>query len=363
MLTDEQAQFAQMLDRFVRQEYAGSLNDRIVDRARLSRAAEMGCLSLAVPEDQGGFGGAVETMLMMQILAPALPKEPIFASGVHAAALLGAALPSEIAAEMLPSLADGRLIVAPALAEAGQRYRVDQVATVDRRDGDDWVIDGEKHLVVHAAHADALILSARIGREGPLALFRVDKGTDGVALTERQRIDALPCADIVFARCRLPGSSLIAQANVAAAIAAANDRAEAAQVAEMVGLMDALIGETIAYLRIRKQFGSEIGRFQALQHRVADMWIACEEARSLALAAALSCTEPDDVRRRAVSMAKLHACDTAQRVAADAVQMHGGIGVTDELIVGHWFKRLLALRADLGDRRFHMDRLIGDGQC
>src|SRR5262249_33462914 len=129
-------------------------------------------------------------------------------------------------------------------------------------------------------------------------------------------------------------------------------------VAEMVGLMDALVVTTIEYVRTRKQFGVPIGSFQALQHRIADMWMACEETRSLAFAAALSCSGPAGERRWAVSVGKVRACDAARLVGAEAIQLHGGMGMTDELIVGHWYKRLLALQLSLGDRRHHLQRVV-----
>ena len=144
------------------------------------------------------------------------------------------------------------------------------------------------------------------------------------------------------------------------ALAHAADLAEAAQVAEMVGLMAALVSTTIDYVRTRRQFGVAIGTFQALQHRIADMWMACEETRSLAFAAALACGGPADGRRRAVSLAKIRACDAAHLVGGEAIQLHGGIGMTDELIVSHWYRRLLALRASLGDRRHYLNRIVAD---
>lgn len=356
MLTDEQVQFAQILDRVVEQEYGGRSGVHRFDRRRLGRIAELGCLSLAVPEQMGGYGGPVERMLVMQHLAPGLPAEPILASGIHAAALLVAALPNPAAAELLPGLMDGSVIATVADQEEGARYRTDQVATLARPDADGWLLDGEKHLVAFAEEADVLIVSARDAQGGELGLYRIDAQAPGLHVTARSGVDGLPRGDVRLVGCR--ASALIADRAVDAMLSAATDQAEAAQVAEMVGLMDALIRETTGYLQTRRQFGTEIGRFQALQHRLADMWMWCEEARSLALAAALSCEASAEERARTVSMAKMQACDAAKLVAAEAVQMHGGIGVTEELIVSHWFKRLLALRASLGDRRFHLDRLV-----
>lgn len=355
MLTDEQIQFAQMLDRFAEQEFADRSGAHSFDHGRWKRIAELGCLSLAIPEDLGGFGGGVERMLVMQHLASALPREPILVSGIQAASLLAAALPNPSAAELLPGVADGGVIVTVAHQEEGSRYGLGQVSTRACVSGEGWVLNGTKRLVEFATEADVFIISVRNAEDGVLSLFRVDAGARGLHVTPQSSVDGLPRADLVLEDCR---AALIADTGVDAMIATATDQAEAAQVAEMVGLMDALIRETIGYLQVRRQFGTEIGRFQALQHRIADMWMYCEETRSLALAAALSCDAPAEERARTVSRAKMFACDAARIVANEAVQMHGGIGVTDELIVGHWFKRLLALRSSLGDRRFHLARLI-----
>ena len=362
MLTDEQIQFAQSLDRFVDQEYGrgSAAPAHAFDRGRLVRAAELGCLSLAIPESHGGFGGAVEAMIVMERLASGLPKEPILCSGIHAAALISAALPHDQAANLLPGLADGSLIATVAHQEARARFQVDHVGADAEFQGGRWALTGTKHLVDFAAEADVLLVTARDRRSGAFGLFRVENHAPGLAIIPRQRVDDMPCADIRLEQCIVQADALIANANVEAMVEAARDRAEAAQVAEMVGLMDALVRETIAYVQTRRQFGVEIGKFQALQHRIADMWMACEESRSLALAAALACTGSEQERRRTVSMAKIFACDSAQRIANEAVQMHGGIGMTDELILSHWYKRLLALRSSLGDRRFHIQRLTED---
>jgi len=362
MLTEEQIQFAQMLERFATQEYAEALEARTFNRERYARLAAMGCLSLAVPEHLGGFGGPVEVMLAMQNLAPKLPKEPILECGVHAAALLGATLPGAEAEAVLQTIRTGSRIVVPALRENGSRYRTDMISTCVRASADGWILNGAKHLVEFAEQADGLLVTARHAQTGELFLFHVETSTSGINLKTRARIDSLPCADVEFTDCSVPATALLADSGVAAMIEAAQDRAEAAQLGQMVGLMDALIRETIGYVQTRRQFGTEIGRFQALRHRIADMWIQCEEARSLAFAAALSCDGSAEERAFTISSAKLHGSDAAKLVGNEAVQMHGGTGMTDELIVSHWFKRLLALRSSLGDRRFHLSRLI-DRSC
>jgi alkylation response protein AidB-like acyl-CoA dehydrogenase len=220
-----------------------------------------------------------------------------------------------------------------------------------------YTLEGVKPLVPFGAQADLLVVSACV--DGEPALFLVDATTEGILRTPRRRIDGLPAADIAFSGCRVPAASRLTGAPVIEALERAADRATAAHIAEMVGLMDALVAATIDYARTRKQFGVAIGSFQALQHRIADMWIACEEARSLAAAAALACAPGGTERERTVSAAMITACAAAHRVGSEAIQIHGGIGMTDELIVGHWYRRLWALRQETGDRRSHLARMVG----
>jgi alkylation response protein AidB-like acyl-CoA dehydrogenase len=220
------------------------------------------------------------------------------------------------------------------------------------------MLSGAKILVACATAADLLVVSARDQTSGEVGLFLVDPQAPGVMVTPRARLDGLPCGDVLLVECRVEAADRLDAKSAGEALAYATDLAEAGQVAEMVGLMDALATTTIEYARVRKQFGIAIGTFQALQHRIADMWMACEETRSLSFAAALSCGGPAGERRRAVSLAKVRACDAAHLVGGEAIQLHGGMGMTDELIVGHWYKRLLALRASLGDRRHHLKRVV-----
>ena len=347
VLTSEQLQFAEAVDRFVAQEYGrGSARPHhCFDRARLARLGAIGCLSLAAPEPVGGLGGGVETMLALMSLAPALPQEPVIESGVEAAALIAAAAPGRAAALLAPILA-GEMV---AVVARGAQAR----ASASRDGG--WTLSGGASLVAFADEADRIVVPAA-GAAGELALFLVDPRAPGVALQPRQRIDRLPAADITLRNVEIAANARL-EGDAEAALALSFDRAEAAQVASMVGIMDALTAATISYVQTRRQFGAPLGGFQALQHRIADIWMACEDARSLALAAALSLDDPPTQRMRAVAMAKIQACDSARLVANEAIQMHGGVGMTDELIVGAWHRRLLALRASLGGRSSQMRRL------
>ncbi len=357
LISSEQEIFADSVRRFAEQEYGfGPAPHRLAfDRARLRRLGELGVLSLAMPEEMGGFGGPVEAMVALAALAPALPSEPIVASSIHAAALIAETATAEVAASILQGIAEGRTVAGVADLEEPARYDRAAMTTTATARGGFFRLDGVKPMVPFGCEADVIVVSATV--DGEPALFLVDPTVDGVIRTSRPRLDALPAADIVFSGCALPPTSRMLNAPVVPALERAADLATAAQIAEMVGLMDALIAATVDYARTRKQFGVPIGSFQALQHRIADMWIACEETRSLAVAAALACASGEVGRARTVSAAMITACDAAHRVGNEAIQIHGGIGMTDELIVSHWYRRLWALRQERGDRRWHLERL------
>ncbi|GIL01835.1 MAG: acyl-CoA dehydrogenase [Alphaproteobacteria bacterium] len=356
LIGEEQAMFAEAVRRFGEREYGdGSAPHRLgFDRARLRRLGELGCLALAVPEERGGIGGPVEAMAALAALAPFMVPEPLIASGVHAASLIAVAAGEAAAARLLPGIAAGETVAVVADLEDGARYDRGHVRATARRTARGYLLDGFKPMVPFGAEADLIIASARL--DGDVALFVVWPG-GGVERTPSPRIDGLPAADITFLSCSVAEEDRLDAAPAIEALERAADVATAAQTAEMVGLMDALNAATMEYTRTRRQFGVPVASFQALQHRIADMWIACEETRSMAAAAALACGAGDATRSRTVSAAMLIACDAAQRVANEAIQMHGGIGTTDELIVSHWYRRLAALRQELGDRRSHLARL------
>lgn len=358
IFTSEQTLFADTVAQFVDREYGRGPGrpSHVFDRARYGRLADLGCLALAVPEEHGGFGGPVEAMIAARGLAPGLPHEPVIEAGIHAAAVLAACASQEPAAALLPEIAAGTRLVVVAHAEDGHRYAETTVATRAEPRGTAMLLTGRKAAVAAAPFADLIVVSA-CRPDGGLALFAVDPRQQGVTVERCRGLDGREWGRIVLEGCEaLP---LVLDAGLAAeALAVGNDHAEAAQVAAMVGLIEALNGAVIDYLRTRKQFGVAIGSFQALQHRFADMWMAAEETRSLALAAALACSGPARDRRRTVSQAKLRACDAALLVGHEAIQMHGGIGMTDDLVVGHWVRRLHALRVSLGDRQHHLGRLV-----
>lgn len=347
LLDDDQTQFADALARFAEREYSRgpAAPQAAFEPARHARLAGLGCLSLAIPEALGGFGGGVEIMLAASTLAPTLMREPFVATGLRAAALLSDAAPE--AQDLLSAMATGQEVVIVATGLSA------------RRDAAGWRLDGAAAAVAAAPLADSFLVLAR-DETGATALFHLPSGVPGLRLTPRRRMDGLPAADLTLEHCRVADDARLAANVPGEALARVDDLVEMAEIAEMVGLMQACLAATVEYLRTRRQFGAAIGSFQALQHRVADMAMALEETRSLAYAAALACAAPAAIRRRTLSMAKICACDAAQRVGAETIQMHGAIGMTDELIVSHWFRRLLALRHSSGQRRDHLARLAAD---
>lgn len=348
LLTDEQAQFADAVDRFVAREYAtGPAAPRhAFDRARHVRLAGLGCLSLSVPAELGGIGGGVEIMLASERLAPALIHEP-FLPVLHATALLsGAGLPVEVQPH-LESIMAGELV---AVVAAGT------VLPLATRSPSGWRIFGRVSMVPSAADANLFIIAARTDA-GQTALALVERAAAGISLTPAPRLDGQPAAHLDLTSVEISDHLLLSGGNIGALLDSALNMLEMAEAAAMVGLMTAAIRTTADYLRTRTQFGVPLSSFQVLQHRLADMWMACEEARSLAYAAAVSIDAGSDQAAQAVSFAKVRACDAAQLVAAESVQMHGAVGMTDDLIVSHWFRRLAALRSEHGGRRRHLARI------
>jgi alkylation response protein AidB-like acyl-CoA dehydrogenase len=249
--------------------------------------------------------------------------------------------------------------------EAGARHDIGVagLTTAAHRRAGGIVIEGRKELVAHAPSADALIVSARLAGDGELALIRVPAGTRGLKILGYRALDGAPAADIELNGVELPAQAMIASGEGAhAAIETGQDAGIAAVCAEAVGAMHALIGTTSEYLRTRHQFGRPIGRFQALQHRAADMLIHFEQAKSMSYLATLHVRSADSrEKRRALSAAKVLVGRACRFVGQQAVQLHGGMGVTDELNVSHYFKRLTAIELSFGDAESHLDRFIANG--
>jgi pimeloyl-CoA dehydrogenase small subunit len=330
--------------------------------------AELGLLGLPFAEEEGGFGGGpVETMIVMEAFGRALVLEPYLATVILVGGLLRHGGSAAQRKELVPAIAEGRLTLAFAHGERQARYDLADVATSARRDGAGWVIEGEKSLVLQGDSADRLVVSARVAgnrrdRDG-LALFLVDAKSPGVSRRGYPTQDGMRAAEVSLASVRVGAEAAIGEPGAALPlIERVADEAIAALSAEAVGAMSALHELTIDYLKTRQQFGTPIGRFQALQHRAVDMLIEVEQARSMAMLATMMAAEADAAERaKAIAAAKVQIGRSGRLVGQQATQLHGGIGMTIEYKGGHYFKRLAMIDLLFGDADHHLRRLAAAG--
>jgi alkylation response protein AidB-like acyl-CoA dehydrogenase len=313
--------------------------------------------------EAGGLGaGAVGALIVAEALGSALVVEPYLGTVVlGAGALELAGSPAQRA--LLPTVVTGECLVSFAHDEPGMRYDFATVTTRAAPGPGGFTLRGRKSAVLHAASAAQLLVSARIaggpGGDG-LAVFLVGRDAPGVMVTRYVALDGLPAADVIFDGTPVRAAAAVGEVGAAGAlIERLQDRAIAFLCGEAVGAMDAVLARTIAYLGTRQQFGVPLARFQALQHRVADMAMRAEDARSMALVAALHADDPEPMQRRKfVSAAKACIGGAARFVGEQAVQLHGGIGMTDALDVSHYFKRLITIAQSFGNTDYHVDRYL-----
>ena len=330
--------------------------------------ADLGLLALPFAESDGGLGGgAVDVMLVMEAFGRHLVLEPYLATVVMAGGCLRHAATAEQRAQWLPGLIAGETTYGFAHVERGARYDLAQVATRARREGSDWILDGAKAYVLHGDAADRLLVSARVSTGGDtpedaLELFVVDAAAAGLTRRGYPTQDGLRAADIDLHTVRVAESSRLGAADAMATIRRVVDEAIAATCAEAVGTMERAHEITVDYLKQRRQFGVAIGSFQALQHRAVDMLVMVEQARSMAYFATMMVSEDDASRRgAAMSAAKIQVGRSARFVGEQAVQLHGGIGVTEEAAIGHYYRRLTLLELLFGDTNHHLAQLAQAG--
>jgi alkylation response protein AidB-like acyl-CoA dehydrogenase len=365
----EQLALQDTLQRFIGRDY-GFERRREFARSALgfsaaawTQYAELGLLSLPFHEEFGGLGGtAVDIMLVMELIGRGLLLEPFLSSIVMCGGLVQDAAPEPMKRALLPGLCAGEIKLALAGYEGPGRYDLSQVACSAAQSGGGWRLSGQKTVVLDAPSADYFLVSARCGGRTDdaqgISLFLVERGSAGVSLFSYATQSGGRAADV-----RLDGATVGADAVIGAAgeglalVERAVDKGVAALCAEAVGIITALNEATLNYLKTRKQFGVPIGKFQALQHRMADMLIAAEQARSMAVIAAVYAdSENAAERRRAVSGAKAYIGQAARLVGQQAVQLHGAMGVVDDVIVSHYFKRLTMIDVSLGNVDFHLAR-------
>ncbi len=365
--TDEQRILRDSVDRLIQDRYGFEARRGFrAEPAGWSRAmwgqfAELGLLGLPFAEADGGFGGGpVEIAIVMEAFGRALVVEPYLATIVMSGSLLRHAASPEQRARLVPEIAAGERVLAFAQVERQSRYSLNDVTTTARREGDGWRLSGAKSLVLHGGAAGALLVTARTAGEHRerrgIGLFLVGAEAAGVSRRGYPTQDGLRAAEITFENA--PAEALGDPAEALPILERAQDEVLAAVCAEAVGVMQAMHDMTLDYMKTRKQFGRAIGENQALQHRAVDMYVSLEQARSMSLYATMMASEPDPVeRQRAMHAAKVQIGRSGRHIGQEAIQLHGGIGVTMEYAVGHHFKRMTMIERGFGDTDAHLAAL------
>jgi len=368
--SEEQLLLRSSLEKFLASKYdfrrrgAGAAESGL-DRELWRGMADLGLLGLPFAEELGGAGGSpLDVLLVMEAFGRALVVEPYLSAVVLAGGALRHGATAEQQAELIPPMISGEKVYALAFAEPASRFNLHDVATTARAEGDGYVLEGRKSVVYGAPAADALLVTARTsggrGDEAGVSLFLTPKDVPGLTLRDYPTVDGFRASEVTLAGVRLPASALLGTRGSAfAAVARAVDEATAASCADVVGAMDALTEKTTEHCRTRVAFGQPLGKFQVIQHRLVDMHIAYEHAAAVTLKAAVSLTGDDhQVATLAVSAAKFQVGKEADFVGKNAVQMHGAGGMTDELDIGRYFKRITAQRALFGTADHHLRRYV-----
>ncbi|MGL4286031.1 MAG: acyl-CoA dehydrogenase family protein [Phreatobacter sp.] len=375
-LTDEQRLLRDSVERFVADTYTAELRRRNAAEPQgfsaetWRRFADLGWLALPIAPAYGGLGGgAVETGILMEAFGRGLVSEPYLATIIIGAGLIAACGSEPQRQAILPEVAEGKLHLAFAHSERAARFDLATVETQARRTPEGWRIDGHKVAVLDGRAAGRIIVSARLAEEDdqPLALFLIVPDAAGLTMRDYPRLGGGGACAIELAGVCLPPDARLGAVgqgqDCLAAVEAVIDRALAALGAEAVGMMQAVLDRTLDYTKVRQQFGKPLAANQVVRHRLVDMSIRCDEARSMALRAALTASAPPRERSRAASGAKAKIGKCAQFVAEQAVQLHGAMGVTEELDIGAYFKRLLAFETLFGGSSHHYRRHAALGRA
>ena len=366
-LNDEQRMLKESVDRLIKDTYAFETRKKYMKEpagystALWEQYAEMGLLGLPFAEEYGGSGGgSVETMIVMEAMGRGLTLEPYFATVILGGGLIRLAGSAQQKSDLLPAIAGGELKLAFAHGEVSSRYDLADVTCTAQRDADGWILNGDKCAVAHGGAADKLIVSARTSGNrrdvDGITLFIVDAKAAGVTRKDYQTHDGLRSADVKLAGVKVSSrDELGAVGKASAFIREVADRALAASAAESIGAMTEAYDTTLEYMKTRKQFGATIGSFQALQHRAVDLLVNLEQARSMALYATMMADNPNaEERTNTIAAAMVQIRRSARFVGQQVVQLHGGIGMTIEYKIGHYFKRITAMESLFGDLDHHL---------
>jgi len=359
--SDEQILLKESADRFLKDRYDFEKRARILtsddgcDAAIWAEMAELGWLALPFSEENGGLGGgAVEVSLIMEAIGRSLVVEPYLVSVILAGGLVERLGTPEQKTDILGGLIAGTSRPTLAHREKQTGFDLGNISASAVRTSEGYRLSGEKPLVPGGAAADVFLVSAKLGES--LRLFLVPADAAGLTRKTDRLVDGSRASDLVLDNVSVPASALLDGGDTLSEIEAAYDRANAALASEAVGIMDALMDATIAYTKERVQFGKPLAAFQALQHRMAEMAVKCQEARASALLATLSVDAPRSLRIRGVSGARAKIGKVSRSVAQEAIQLHGAMGFSEEMPIGAWFRRLYAIENTFGTTADHLKR-------
>lgn len=367
-LNEEQQMLVDSIGKFLKNDYAFETRRKLASSELGFSAqnwktfAELGWLSVPFSADNGGFGGStVDIMLMHEKFGTALVTEPVIPTLILGGRLIELLGSAEQKQSLLPAIMQGELQLALAYNERIARNNPAVVGCTARREGDQYVLNGEKVVVLNGHAAGKLLVTARtagdVASPEGISLFLVDAGTAGLNVTGYPTVDGLRAAEVVLTNVKVPATQRLGAEGAAFdAVETVLDEATIALCAEAVGAMEVLYKSTVDYTRTRKQFGQPIGKFQVLQFRMVDMFMAHEQSKSLLYMAGLRALEGRDVARKAVSALKVQIGKAGRKIGQEAIQLHGGMGMTDELNAGYYFKRLTVIDALFGNVDYHLAR-------
>lgn len=367
--SEEQGLLQDSIQRYIQNSYTFDARQKILkteegfSRQTWASFAELGWLALPFSEELGGFGGtAVETMIMMEEFGKGLVVEPYVSTVIMAGSVIEAGGTSAHKEGVLAEIMAGTKLASLAYVEPQARFNLADVTTTAKAEGDGYVINGFKGVVLGGPSADVLVVPARTSGgqkdEAGITLFLVDASANGISKRDYPTIDGMQASEINLDNVSVPASAVLGEVDRGRALLELGiNNGILAVGAEAVGAMEVLYKTTVEYCKTREQFGQPIGKFQVLQHRMVDMFMEHEQAKSLLYMAALRMSEDDEVEaRKAVSALKVQVGKGGRFVGQNAIQLHGGMGMTDELNVGHYFKRITAIETLFGNVDHHLKK-------
>ncbi len=365
---EEQTLIQDQVDQFVQKEYdwetrqSLSNSDLGFGDDNWQKFAELGWLGISVSEESGGFGGSsIESMLIMEAFGKGLVVEPFLETVIMSASLIDDHGTEEQKSSILEQAIAGKMHLALAYAEPQSRFNLSDVVTVAKAEGDNYILNGYKSVVMNGPSANKVIVSARTSGsqldEDGITLFIIDSDCDGIEKTNYKTVDGRRASDINIENVTVSKENIVGEVNGGFQLLdSAIDKAILAISAEAVGAMEVLYKTTVEYTKTREQFGTAIGKFQVLQHRMVDMFMEYEQCKSLLYMATMKHEEGASDAKKAISGLKYQVGKAGKFIGQQAVQLHGGMGVTDELNVGHYFKRLTTVGTIFGNTDYHLKK-------